>query len=113
MQENERIKKLYNDLYNGEPWIDVNLVSTLEAITTQEAFTRISGLNTIAEIAKHMVEWRFNVLKRIKGEVITTPAHNYFEKITGVPEQSWIDIRHRLKESQQSWIGILENFQAS
>ena len=55
MKEAERIIKLFEDLYNGSPWIDVNIVDTLKNITTNQAANKIiAERNSIWEIVNHV-----------------------------------------------------------
>jgi len=36
MKETKRIAKLFEDLYNGSPWIDVTIMDTLKNISAVE-----------------------------------------------------------------------------
>ena len=48
MKETERISKLFEDLYDGHPWIDVNILPNLKKLTAKQAAKRLySDWNTI------------------------------------------------------------------
>lgn len=109
MKEQQRMIGLFNDLYDGNPWIDVNIMDTLSSISAKDASYRIGEKrNTIWEITEHMICWRENVLQRVQGKVITTPAHNYFEKIKDSSEKGWENTLKRFSATQSAWITFLE-----
>lgn len=111
MKETERIIKLFGDLYNGDPWIDVTVTGTLKNISAQQAAKRpIPGCNSIWEIVNHLISWRLNVLERVQGKVIQTPSDNYFTRISDSTDSAWKDTLNRLDESQQQWISFLHSF---
>ena len=111
MKETKRITKLFEDLYNGSPWIDVNILETLKNISSQLAAKKIApGRNSIWQIVNHIISWRENVLLRVQGNVITTPNNNYFIEITDTSETAWQKALERLENSQQQWMAFLKTF---
>ncbi|HEX9826228.1 MAG TPA: DinB family protein [Flavobacteriaceae bacterium] len=114
MTEQQRLISLFEKLYNGSPWIDVNLVSVLEPITATQASQRVlPNCNTIWEITNHLIAWRQNVLQRVNGKIIKTPSSNYFEPVKDTSDQAWHHTLELLKETQEQWIRFLKNFQTS
>jgi uncharacterized damage-inducible protein DinB len=114
MTEQQRLVSLFEKLYNGSPWIGVNLVSVLEPITATQASQRVlPNCNTIWEITNHLIVWRQNVLQRINGKIIKTPSTNYFEPVKDTSDQAWHHTLKLLKETQEQWIRFLKNFQTS
>jgi uncharacterized damage-inducible protein DinB len=114
MKEMKRIAKMMDDIYDGSPWIDVTLVGTLQKVTAEQAARRIAPhWNTIWEIVNHMISWRLNVLQRVQGEVIKTPASNYFEPVTDTSPEAWRATLGRLEESQKQWKKLLKKFKKS
>ena len=112
MKESERIVGLFNKLYDGSPWIDVNILNALKNISAKDAARKVlPQLNSIWQIVSHMVSWRQNVLKRVHGKIIRSPDDNYFSVITDTSEKSWKALLENLDESQKKWINFLENFQ--
>jgi uncharacterized damage-inducible protein DinB len=111
MQETKRITKLLVDIYNGSPWIDVNLAGTLKKIDAGVAARKISPQwNSIWEIVNHLISWRLNVLQRIQDEIITTPGNNYFAPVEDVSEDAWQETIKKLADSQQQWMKLLKKF---
>jgi uncharacterized damage-inducible protein DinB len=112
MKENELIVKLFEDLFDGSPWIDVNMMGTLENITAEKASKKPSvSQNSIWEIVNHLISWRLNVLQRVQGKVIETPDHNYFEPVRDISPAAWKNTLSKLKESQTQWLEFLKEFQ--
>ena len=109
MKEITRIRKLLEESYNGDPWLDVNLVDTLKKISAAVAAKKIHPqLNTIWEIVDHMIAWRQNVLERVKGNALQSPGDNYFRPVEDQSEIAWQDTMQVLKATQQEWLQFLE-----
>ena len=111
MEERHRIQKLFEDLYHGNPWIEVTLMEKLHALPAEQAQKKIlPGWNSIWQIVRHLASWRMEVLRRVNGQVTTSPDHNYFEPLEDVSEEAWQETLGHLKESQDQWIRFLETF---
>ncbi len=111
MQEQERIISLFQKLYSGSPWIDVNILDALRNLSASDASTKMSpGINTIWQIVNHIIDWRFTVLKRVQGEIVETPANNYFEEPGDVSQTAWDTSLLQLEKSQQMWVTFLGSF---
>ncbi len=114
MTETKRIISLFKKLYEGDPWIDVNIIDTLKNITAEKAQKRIAqGSNNIWEIVQHIISWRQNVLQRLEGKDMNTPAHNYFEKIENKSTEDWKNTMKTIALTHKQWIRFLENFKTS
>ena len=114
MKEKERILSLFQKLYEGEPWIDINTKSTLSKISAARASARVlEKCNTIWEIVNHIINWRMVVLQRIKEIHVVTPDNNFFEPVIDTSESAWKNTLERLKDSQQQWITFLKTFKES
>lgn len=114
MKEWKRIEKLFKDLYDGSPWIDVTIMGTLENISAEQAATKIAPCrNSIWQILNHMIAWRENVLLRVQGNVIVTPNNNYFIEITDTSKAEWEKTLIRLGNSHKQWTEFLKNFSES
>src|ERR1700733_3945170 len=111
MKETDRITKLFEDIYNCSPWIDVNITGTLKNITAEQAAKKIfPERNSIWEITNHLAGWRQNVLQRVQGKIISSPQNNYFAAIKDTSESAWKKTLEQLKDSQQHWIDFLKTF---
>lgn len=107
--ETKRLKQELVHLYDGDPWIDVQLKQTLSNISAEKASGRIAkGRNTIWEIVNHLIEWRRMLLKRLKGNVIPAPEDNFIRKISDTSEEAWKRTMEDLEETQQEWVKFLD-----
>ena len=68
---------------------------------------------TIWEIVNHMVSWRLNVLRRVRGELMTTPQSNYVEPISDASETAWKKSLNNFDVAQKQWLDLLTKFQES
>src|SRR6187402_2499788 len=111
MSESKRVSNLYQSIYNGNPWLEVTLADTLKDVTAAQAYKKINpNLNTIWEIVNHLIQWRRNILRRVQGETITTPDHNYFVPVLDPSEAAWHQSLQNLAKSQESWNAFFEDF---
>jgi len=111
MKETERIIKSFEYLYDGEPWLGVNIVDTLGIITAKKAVKKISNNhNSIWEITNHVISWRLNVLQRVKGKTMVSPDNNYIEPVKDQTAKAWKATLKQLKDSQKQWLDFLNTF---
>ena len=113
MKETKRIISLFEKLYEGSPWIDVNLSGALSGITAKQASTRVfDKYNSIWEIVNHLISWRLNVLKRVQGKLIKTPDNNYFENVIDNSDAAWKKTLQKLDGSQKQWLQFLDSLKS-
>lgn len=111
MNESERMTKLFDDLYNGSPWLEVTILPTLQRLTGKQAGTRLyENWNTIFEITNHLISWRENVLQRVQGKMMITPSNNYIVPVTDISHEAWQNTLKKLEQSQQNWVQFLNTF---
>ncbi|MFB3387892.1 DinB family protein [Flavobacterium sp. LAR06] len=111
MSESKRVSNLYQSIYNGNPWLEVTLADTLRNVTAEQAYKKANpNLNTIWEIVNHLIQWRRNILRRVQGEIVTTPDHNYFVPIIDPSEASWEQSLQSLEKSQELWTAFFNDF---
>ncbi|BFM41864.1 DinB family protein [Flavobacterium sp. CFS9] len=111
MSESKRISNLYQSIYDGDPWLEVNLTKTLENVTAAQAYRKINpNLNTIWEITNHLIQWRRNILNRMQGEAVVTPDHNYFVPVLDPSEAAWEQSLQSLAKSQEAWNTFFQDF---
>lgn len=107
--EKERIIALFENLFNGDPWIDVTIMATLQKLSGSQAAAKVlPGCNSIWEIVNHMISWRKNVLQRIQGKILTTPSHNYFEMVDDTSQDAWLKTLETFQQTQKEWMDYLE-----
>ena len=107
MKENQRLSKLLQDHFNGDPWIDVQILDSLKGLTAKDAAREIHGLNSIWQIVQHMACSRETILERLSGKNLPAPAHNYFMAIEDTSAKAWEDAIRKLEASQKKWLGYL------
>jgi uncharacterized damage-inducible protein DinB len=108
MKENEKLKKLFRDHFNGDPWIDVSIAGSLKDIKAADAAKRLYGLNSIWQIVHHMTCWRETLLERLRGALIPSPADNYFTPVSDPSAKAWTQALTRLKISQKNILLYLQ-----
>lgn len=109
MEEKDRIIKLFEQLYDGHSWIDVPVKGTLAAISAELANRRtLPNCNTIWEIVNHLIEWKTNVMQRLDGKVLQTPAHNYIYPVQDSSESAWQEALGRFDTVQKQWLDRLQ-----
>jgi uncharacterized damage-inducible protein DinB len=83
----------------------------LESITAAQAARQVwPGCNSIWQIVNHMIAWRRNVLKRVQGKTLVTPAHNYFEPVAEISDKAWKAALRTFAATQKSWLQLLNGF---
>ena len=114
MKEADRLISLFQKLYNGSPWIDVNLVATLSKITAGQAQKKaLPNANSIWEITNHLISWRKNVLQRVQGKQINTPDNNYFEPVKENSDKAWKETLNQLENTHKEWIDFLSKIETT
>ncbi len=109
MKESQRILQLFTALFDGHPWLEVNLLDTLTTIPASAASKQLyNNQPSIWQLLNHVINWRNTVLERIQGNIIESPANNYFETITDTSEAAWQETIHALCVTQQKWMAYLE-----
>lgn len=107
MNEQERLSKLLKDHFNGEPWIDVQIIGALKGLKAKDAAKHIHGLNAIWQIVHHMSCWRETILQRVQGKIIPSPPDNYFVAINDTSSKAWTAAISRLKMAQKDLLSYL------
>ncbi|WP_312398632.1 DinB family protein [Sphingobacterium sp.] len=107
---NDIIQQL-KDVQTADLWIDENFEKKLTQVNATTAFERpIPQMHSIAELASHLIEWRREVLSRLKGNprgLEMSDAANWRTneelKIRG-----WEMLRSDFQATQQNIITFLE-----
>ncbi len=108
MDELTRLRKLFTDHYDGNPWLDINIVDTLNELTASQAARTIGDHNSIWQIVRHIVAWRETNLARIQGEMVPAPPNNFIEEIHDTSDAAWEKLLKRLERSQQMILAYFE-----
>lgn len=102
-----KLKKLFSDHYDGDPWIDITLLNTLKNISADQASKKFETLNSIWQIVNHMILWRKALLRRVKGNSISVPANNFITEIKDKSEKNWNKTLKELEDSQKNLVAFL------
>lgn len=109
MEEAKRLSSLFEKLYDGYPWLGVNLLDTLQKLDANQASQKtLPYCNSIWEITNHLIHWRLNVLERVQDKVLKTPSNNYVEAIKNTSNEAWLDTLQRLELTQNQWLHFLK-----
>lgn len=112
MNESKRIAKLFSDWYGGNPWSYIKLMDILKDITAEQAAKRpIQNANTIWQLVQHCVEWRINVLRKMKGEDFKSAEDNYLSNPTDISEEAWKNLLERFTANEKDWQNYLNNLE--
>ncbi|RYE26867.1 MAG: DinB family protein [Sphingobacteriaceae bacterium] len=83
------------DVHEGGNWTEVDITSTLEDVTLQQAGLLTPGSpNTIAALLHHLTYWNRVMVRRINGTEVIVPEANGYDVPVLKIEQDW----ERLKE---------------
>ncbi|MEO6404718.1 MAG: DinB family protein [Ferruginibacter sp.] len=109
MKETHRISKLFSSLYDGHPWIYVNIYKTFQSINAKQASQKLfTGGNSIWQIIDHLLKWRQNIYERVHGMIVESPADNYFTEITDTSGKSWNKLLKDFAASQEQWLHFIQ-----
>lgn len=108
MTEIERFRKMAKDQYDGEPWLDVTYMKTLQDVTAETAAAKIGTMNSIWQIVNHIIAWRETLLSRLGGENVAAPGDNFFLPLVDVSSAAWTETLARLELSQDRLLLFLD-----
>ncbi|MEO6489368.1 MAG: DinB family protein [Ferruginibacter sp.] len=109
MSEAKRILDLLDELYNGKPWIDVNIIDNLKPLKATTAAKKIGAdWNSIWQIVNHLLGWRNHIMQNLDGGKLTSPSHNYFHPVEDTSEAAWQATLQSFAGSQQAWQAYLQ-----
>jgi uncharacterized damage-inducible protein DinB len=100
MAESQRIAALLSDLYNGKPWIDINILDTVKSLNAQQAARKIGNdWNSTWQIINHLIDWRSHLLENFHGGDRTSPTS----------DAAWQTTLEKLETSQHDWQKFLRH----
>lgn len=111
MSQTARISKLFQAVYEGHPWIAVNLSDTLKNISAEQAAKKVSPQwNSIWQIVNHLTCWRLNMVQRMQLQEVNVPGNydtNYFDPVEDTSPAAWKRSLEQLADSQRQWLAYL------
>ncbi|MCB0649572.1 MAG: DinB family protein [Saprospiraceae bacterium] len=110
-KEKEQLISLFSKLYDGYPWLAVNFEDTIMGLDYQKAFAHpLASCNSIWELVRHLIEWKKNVMLRLKDQVIKTPEHNYIMIVENPNEESWQSTLAEWRALNGEWLDFLKHY---
>ncbi|MEM9141886.1 MAG: DinB family protein [Bacteroidota bacterium] len=94
--------------FDGRPWYGNALIPVLEGIPWEKTNERVYGKKSIAVLVRHIINWRFFVLKKLQGDVeydLIIDGPNDWSEVHISGEGDWSALLAELRETQQ---GILD-----
>jgi uncharacterized damage-inducible protein DinB len=110
MKEKERLIKLFNDHYDGSPWLDVSIADQLDGISHTMAKKKIGNCNSIWQLVYHMMQWRLQNMKRISGKIAHAPDHNFIVDIQDTSSQAWEQLKVDFKKTHHTFVEFLSQY---
>lgn len=98
------------DVQNGETWYDDNIEKKISQITEDQAFVRpIPEVHSVAELVSHMLAWRLETLRRLKGEesTLTVDSPEDWKTNDELKAIGWEALKTDLRASQQELVAFL------
>jgi uncharacterized damage-inducible protein DinB len=110
MRERDRLIELISAHYDGSPWLDVNIADHLNGITHLEANQNIGDCNSIWQLTYHMMHWRKQNMKRIRGHNAPAPYHNFIIEIGDTSAKAWEKLKADFRKTHILFIEFLATF---
>lgn len=108
MTSSLRLQKMFADLYNGQPWSCINLLDIIKDLTAEQAAQHpIQNANSIWQLVHHCVGWKENVLRKLNGEIFTSPEDNYLSKPSDTSALAWQTLLKHLEKTEADWQAFL------
>jgi hypothetical protein len=82
------------DVHQGGNWTEVDLTSTLQDVTLEEATTRTQASpNTIASLLNHITYWNRVIIQRAQGIQVQINDVNGYDHPLLLTEEDWQDLK--------------------
>lgn len=111
MSHLQYIAQSLQDLYDGNPWIEVVFTEHLKRVNAQQAAQRINGSNCIWQLVNHIIYWHQRALRYMNNEAPEQEGDLpdfYLPENHG--EENWQATQHRLEHSVQQLTAGIRSF---
>jgi hypothetical protein len=99
------------NLYNGDPWIEVTFTEQLKRVDARLAVQRINGSNCIWQIVNHIIFWHQRAIRYMNNE---QPEQDGDLPDFYIPEnhgtENWNATQHRLEHSFAQLAEVVRSF---
>lgn len=104
----EHISRHLLDVYAGQNWTEVNLQSTLEDITYEEASeVTPASVNTIAGLVQHLAFWNRVMAQRSMGIRVEIPESNGYDNSALTGETQWEGLKKECFKSGKALAEVI------
>ena len=97
----ENIVSQLNAIQREKVWVGQNFETSLSSLSEEQAFTKIHGLHSVAEVISHLTAWRNETILKVKSGA---------GRLTEDAEENWLP-NDRLKEI--GWKKIQADYETS
>lgn len=111
MSHLQYIAQSLQNLYDGNPWIEVTFTEHLSGLNAQQAAKRINGSNCIWQIVNHIIFWHQRALRYMNDELPEQDGDLpdfYLPENHG--EENWQATQHRLEHSVEQMTTRIRSF---
>ncbi|PSL43799.1 DinB family protein [Chitinophaga niastensis] len=111
MQLTEHLATSVENLYNGDPWIDVNFQEHLSRVNAQQAVKQFQTSNSIWQVVNHVIYWHQRVQRYMHNEAPEQDGDLpdfYMPENHG--EENWQSTIHRLEHSFEQMAATIRLF---
>jgi hypothetical protein len=111
MQLTEHLATSVENLYNGNPWIDVTFHEHLSRINAHQAVQRLQDSNSVWQIVNHVIYWHQRVQRYMHNEAPEQDGDLpdfYMPENHG--EENWQATKHRLQHSFEQMTASIRKF---
>lgn len=97
-------------VWAGEPWYGSSSKAILEDITAAEAAAHPwKGVQSIWELALHMLAWTEEVTSRLRGNRAGTPIRGDWPAVTNMSPEAWTAATTDLRAARYALLDALEH----
>lgn len=111
LDQKAQLIRLFHSAYGDDPWLGVSIKDTLDSITAEVAVSHpIEQCNSIWQIVRHMVEWQKTIIRRMNGETVPSPEHNYIFAVQKASPPAWKQLLNEMDEVRQQLLEAIRKF---
>lgn len=101
----------FREVYDGSPWYGDNIVTKLDNLTEDTAFTRpVQGMHSVAEVVAHMTYWRKSLISRLQKDSsfqASADSADNWQDLARLKAQGWDSVRGALIATQEQLVRLL------
>ncbi|MFC4874793.1 DinB family protein [Negadavirga shengliensis] len=108
----KNITRQLQDVQDQENWLDENFKKKIDDIPEEQAFKRpFPELHSVAELVSHLLEWRKESIRKLKGEAakLTMDSPENWRTNDELKKVGWDKLKSDFYESQLELIRLIEN----